>query len=144
MAMSVLSAPIYASSLIATLLRLPARFVVTPKSDAATRDRLITFRRHLQWSALLAVALVAAMLLGHANVDVMMWPAIALLVSLAPVAIWVAEGAAGHRTPTAAGEALPAHETEPAGVVAGPLDEPTTRLALPAPRLAEDKIGAVA
>ncbi|WP_218616309.1 glycosyltransferase family 2 protein [Pseudonocardia abyssalis] len=88
MAMSVISSPIYASSLIATLLRRPAKFVVTPKSDAATRDRLITFRRHLQWTALLGVALAGSVVLGYANLEVMMWPALALLISLAPVALW--------------------------------------------------------
>ena len=91
MAMSVLSAPIYASSLIATILRRPAKFVVTPKSDARTRDRLITFRRHLQWAALLAGALVASVWLGYASVEVMMWPALALVISLTPVAIWLLE-----------------------------------------------------
>lgn len=88
MVMSVISAPIYASSLVATVLRRPAKFVVTPKSDAATRDRLITFRRHLQWTVLLAAALAGSVALGYANLDVMMWPAIALLVSLAPVVLW--------------------------------------------------------
>lgn len=88
MAMSVISAPIYASALIATVLRRPAKFVVTPKSDAATQDRLVTFRRHLQWSALLAAALTGSVVLGYANLEVMMWPALALLVSLAPVALW--------------------------------------------------------
>jgi hypothetical protein len=91
MAMSVLSAPIYASSLIATVLRRPARFVVTPKSDARTRDRLITFRRHLQWAVVLAGALTASVVLGYASVEVMMWPALALLISLTPVAIWLLE-----------------------------------------------------
>ncbi len=74
MFMSVLSAPIYASSLIATVLRRPAKFVVTPKSDARTRDRLITFRRHLQWAAVLAVALIASVVLGYAVLEVVMWP----------------------------------------------------------------------
>jgi cellulose synthase/poly-beta-1,6-N-acetylglucosamine synthase-like glycosyltransferase len=88
MAMSVISSPIYASSLIATLLRRPAKFVVTPKSDSASQDRLVTFRRHLQWTVLLAAALTGSVVLGYANIDVMMWPAIALLVSLTPVALW--------------------------------------------------------
>lgn len=88
MAMSVISAPVYASSLIATLLRRPAKFVVTPKSDAATQDRLVTFRRHLQWTVLLGCALGASVVLGYANIDVMMWPALALLISLTPVALW--------------------------------------------------------
>ena len=39
MIMSVLSAPIYATSLFATVLRRPARFVVTPKSRRPTATR---------------------------------------------------------------------------------------------------------
>ncbi len=89
MAMSVLSAPIYASSLTATILRRPATFVVTPKAAAASPDRLVTFGRHLQWSVLLALAILASFALGHANLDVMMWPALALLVSLLPTLIWL-------------------------------------------------------
>ena len=88
MAMSVISAPIYASSLLATLLRRPARFVVTPKSDAASQDRLSTFSRHLRWTVLLATALAGSVVLGYANVEVMMWPALALLISISPVALW--------------------------------------------------------
>jgi cellulose synthase/poly-beta-1,6-N-acetylglucosamine synthase-like glycosyltransferase len=91
MAMSVFSAPIYASSLVATVLRRPARFVVTPKADASSPDRLRTFGRHLRWSLVLAGALVASVVLGYANVDVMMWPALALLISVAPLLIWLLE-----------------------------------------------------
>ncbi|WP_232664306.1 glycosyltransferase family 2 protein [Pseudonocardia sp. TRM90224] len=89
MAMSVICAPIYASSLIATLLRRPAKFVVTPKSDAVTRDKLVTFRRHLQWAVLFAGALTASVVLGYASIEVMMWPALAMLITLIPIAIWI-------------------------------------------------------
>ncbi|MHA6796011.1 glycosyltransferase family 2 protein [Pseudonocardia bannensis] len=146
MAMSVLCAPIYASSLIATVLRRPAKFVVTPKSDAATQDRLVTFRRHLQWSVLLAAALIASVLLGYANVDVMMWPALALLISLAPVGLWLLDRG-GSDTP--AEPRSPA--TTPAGLVEGvsgppfPNSQlPAPPVALPNPRDADDEIGAVA
>ncbi|MEJ8278247.1 glycosyltransferase family 2 protein [Pseudonocardia spirodelae] len=89
MAMSVLSAPIYASSLVATVLRRPARFVVTPKAEAASPDRLVTFARHLRWSAFLAAAIAASFALGYANLDVLMWPALALLISLVPMLVWL-------------------------------------------------------
>jgi cellulose synthase/poly-beta-1,6-N-acetylglucosamine synthase-like glycosyltransferase len=88
MLMSVLSAPIYASSLIATILGRPARFVITPKGSAANRDRLITFRRHLQWAVLLAGALIAAGALHHATVVTCFWPLLAFVVSMLPVGIW--------------------------------------------------------
>ncbi|MCM3846416.1 glycosyltransferase [Pseudonocardia sp. DR1-2] len=89
MAMSVLSAPIYASSLVATVLRRPATFVVTPKAEAASPDRVVTFARHLRWSGFLAAAIAASFAFGYANLDVLMWPALALVVSLVPMAIWL-------------------------------------------------------
>ncbi|NMI00109.1 glycosyltransferase [Pseudonocardia sp. K10HN5] len=134
MAMSVLAAPIYASSLIAALLRRPARFVVTPKQGAGSRDGLATFRRHLLWAGALAAALVAAVLQGYANVDVMMWPALALLISVAPVAIWWLSDDA---PPPADGTQLPA-----AALVQAAAEVNTVVIA--APRAASDEMGAVA
>jgi cellulose synthase/poly-beta-1,6-N-acetylglucosamine synthase-like glycosyltransferase len=87
MVMTVLTSPIYATSLFATLLRRPARFVVTAKKSASNRDSLWTFRRHLMWACLLSGAIVAAFVQGYAGVDVLMWPALAVLISLAPIAL---------------------------------------------------------
>ncbi|WP_300012409.1 glycosyltransferase family 2 protein [Pseudonocardia sp.] len=116
MAMSVISAPIYASSLIATLLRRPARFVVTPKSGSASRDRLVTFRRHLQWTVLLVTALTGSVVLGYANIDVMMWPAIALLVSLTPVMLWWLTADMAPSAATGAGVVDAAVDADPVGL----------------------------
>ncbi len=88
MLMSVLASPLYASSLIGCVLRRPARFVVTPKGDAANPDRLLTFRRQMQWGALIGGALVAAPLLHHASPVVCFWPLVAFSVCLAPIALW--------------------------------------------------------
>jgi cellulose synthase/poly-beta-1,6-N-acetylglucosamine synthase-like glycosyltransferase len=87
MAMSVLAAPVYAGALLSTLFRRPARFVVTAKDAASTRDSLRVFWRHLAWAALLVVAITVAFVQGFANVDVLMWPALALMISLAPLAL---------------------------------------------------------
>jgi hypothetical protein len=87
MAMSVLAAPIYATALISTVFRRPARFVVTAKDAARNRDSLRVFSRHLAWAALLVVAISVAIAAGYANVDVLMWPALALLISVAPLAL---------------------------------------------------------
>jgi cellulose synthase/poly-beta-1,6-N-acetylglucosamine synthase-like glycosyltransferase len=147
MAMSVLSAPIYASSLIATVLRRPARFVVTPKNSAATQDRLITFRRHLQWALLLGGALAASVVFGYANVDVMMWPALALLISLAPVALWAGAAIGRAATPatgTAADRTVVLARPDLLNAVARTDKLPARTVALPLPRSAEDKVGAVA
>jgi cellulose synthase/poly-beta-1,6-N-acetylglucosamine synthase-like glycosyltransferase len=84
MAMSVFTAPIYAAGFMATLLRRPAKFVVTPKHASSTSDSVWTFTRHLMWAGLLGAAIVAAFVQGHANVDVLMWPLLAVLVCLLP------------------------------------------------------------
>lgn len=87
MLMSVLAAPIYASALIATVFRRPARFVVTAKHAASGTDSIRTFSRHLAWALLLAGAIAGAFAQGFANLNVLMWPALALLICLAPPAL---------------------------------------------------------
>jgi cellulose synthase/poly-beta-1,6-N-acetylglucosamine synthase-like glycosyltransferase len=88
MAMSALCAPIYLKSLGAALLRLPCRFVVTPKGGDASPDRLLTFRIHLFWAAVLSASLTASLLLGHSHVAMRTWAVLATAVSLAPVGVW--------------------------------------------------------
>jgi hypothetical protein len=88
MAMSALSAPIYLKSLGAALLRLPCRFVVTPKGGDASPDRLLTFRIHLFWAAVLSASLTASLLLDHSHVAMRTWAVLATAVSLAPVGVW--------------------------------------------------------
>ncbi|MGW1719022.1 glycosyltransferase family 2 protein [Streptomyces sp. NPDC002156] len=90
MAMSALSAPIYLKSFGAALLRRPSRFVVTPKGGDASPDRLLTFRVHLFWAVLLAVSLVASVRLGHTHVAMRTWAVLAMVISLAPVGVWLA------------------------------------------------------
>ncbi|MFF5564775.1 glycosyltransferase family 2 protein [Streptomyces sp. NPDC012623] len=88
MAMSALSAPVYLKSLGAALLRTDGRFVVTPKGGQASPDRLMTFRLHLFWAAVLAVSLVASVFLGHTHVAMRTWAVLALVIALAPVGVW--------------------------------------------------------
>ena len=90
MAMSALSAPIYLKSFGAALLRRPSRFVVTPKGGDASPDRLLTFRIHLFWAAVLGTSLAASVVLDHTHVAMRTWAVLAMAISLAPVAIWVA------------------------------------------------------
>ncbi len=88
MVMSVLASPMYASSLIAAVLRRPAKFVVTAKGTSSSQDTVVTFRRHLQWAVILAGALVAAGMLGYATPASCLWPGVSLLACLLPVLIW--------------------------------------------------------
>ncbi|MFG3631582.1 glycosyltransferase family 2 protein [Streptomyces huasconensis] len=126
MAMSALSAPIYAKSLGAAVLRRPCRFVVTPKGNDASPDRLLTFRIHLFWAVLLATSLVVSFVLGHTHVAMRTWAVLAMAISLAPVAVWTFTVArerrqarqerealreAGHPVPEAEGEPEPAFAT---------------------------------
>lgn len=88
MAMSAVSAPLYARSLVGALLRRKAGFVVTSKGHRASPDRLRTFATHLLWAALFAGSLLASAVLGHTHAAMRAWAVIALLIALGPVAVW--------------------------------------------------------
>ncbi|MFI5999935.1 glycosyltransferase family 2 protein [Streptomyces sp. NPDC051366] len=88
MAMSAICAPVYLMSLGAALLRTRGRFVVTPKGGDVSPDRLMTFRIHLFWAAVLALSLAASVRLGHTHAAMRTWAVLALLITLAPVAVW--------------------------------------------------------
>ncbi|WP_340557884.1 glycosyltransferase family 2 protein [Streptomyces sp. GSL17-111] len=88
MAMSAICAPIYARSAVAAVLRRPCRFVVTPKGDTASPDRLSTFRVHTLWIVVLGTGLAASFVLGHTHAAMRTWTVLALVVALAPVAMW--------------------------------------------------------
>ena len=97
MLMSIFAAPIFAASLIATILRLPAKFVVTPKGLSSSADHILTFRRHLQWAALLIGAIVLAIFQGYATPAVLLWPAVALAACLAPPVLCLVERIVGRQ-----------------------------------------------
>ncbi|MDN3024915.1 cellulose synthase catalytic subunit [Streptomyces sp. S.PB5] len=90
MAMSALSAPIYLKSFGEALVRRPSRFVVTPKGDGASPDRLLTFRIHLFWATVLVTSLAASVVLNHTHIAMRTWAVLATAISLAPVAVWLA------------------------------------------------------
>nr|WP_223185280.1 cellulose synthase catalytic subunit [Streptomyces sp. CBMA152] len=88
MGMSALCAPIYLKSLGSALLRTRGRFVVTPKGDEASPDRLWTFRIHLFWAAVLVTSLGASVVYRHTHAAMRTWAVLALAIALAPVAVW--------------------------------------------------------
>jgi cellulose synthase/poly-beta-1,6-N-acetylglucosamine synthase-like glycosyltransferase len=92
MVITVLTSPMYASSFIATLLRRPARFVVTAKGASSSADSLFTFRRHLMWAVLFSGALTASVIRGYATMQSVLWPGVSLLICLLPVLIWLTTG----------------------------------------------------
>jgi cellulose synthase/poly-beta-1,6-N-acetylglucosamine synthase-like glycosyltransferase len=89
MTITVLTSPIYAASFVATLLRRPARFVVTAKGASTSTDTLFTFRRHLQWAALFAAALIASVVRNYATPQSVVWPVISLVACVTPVLMWL-------------------------------------------------------
>ncbi|MGW0910150.1 glycosyltransferase family 2 protein [Streptomyces sp. NPDC002784] len=120
MAMSALSAPIYLKSFGEALIRRPSRFVVTPKGGDASPDRLLTFRIHLGWAALLAVSLVASMVLDHTHAAMRTWAVLGMAISLAPVAVWAGTQYTERRARQAPRPApRPVEGTEPALATSG-------------------------
>ena len=90
MLVSTLSTPIYVASYIGALLGRKAGFVVTPKGDSTSPDRLLTFRHSLGWAAFYAVLLVIAPIAGHVDGAMWLWPTLNLVICLTPAAIWLA------------------------------------------------------
>ncbi|MEV5506738.1 glycosyltransferase family 2 protein [Streptomyces orinoci] len=90
MLMSALAAPLYARSLMEALLRRRSRFVVTPKGDSASPDRMATFRTHLVWAAAFALSLTASVLFDHAHTAMRVWALLALGTALLPLVVWQA------------------------------------------------------
>ena len=88
MLVSTLSTPLYVSSYIGALLGRKAGFVVTPKGDAMSPDRVSTFRHSLGWAAFYAALLIASPFLGHVDGAMWLWPSLNLIICLLPLAVW--------------------------------------------------------
>ncbi|MFJ7153580.1 glycosyltransferase family 2 protein [Streptomyces sp. NPDC101118] len=119
MAMSAICAPVYLRSLGSALIRTRGRFVVTPKGGTASPDRLLTFRIHLFWVAVLAASLVASVRYGHTHAAMRTWAVLALLIALSPVVVWTVtlfrdRGTRTATAPVAAPGGGPGDEPEPA------------------------------
>lgn len=92
MMMTVLTSPLYVASFLATLLRRPARFVVTAKGASSSTDSLFSFRRHLQWAVVFVAAMTASVIRGYATPQSCVWPGLALVICLVPVLLWLIQG----------------------------------------------------
>ncbi|MFG2308454.1 glycosyltransferase family 2 protein [Streptomyces sp. NPDC048566] len=89
MVMSALSAPVYARSLLDTVLRRKSRFVVTPKGDSASPDTLFgTFRIHLFFVLVFGASITAGFVFGHAHPAMITWGTLALLITASPILAW--------------------------------------------------------
>jgi ammonia channel protein AmtB len=89
MAVSALTAPIYARSLLKVAFRRKLSFNVTAKGSSASPDRLWTFRYSLMWAAI-PLALIAMAVIHQRPYPMMLaWTCVIAGVCLAPVAIWL-------------------------------------------------------
>jgi cellulose synthase/poly-beta-1,6-N-acetylglucosamine synthase-like glycosyltransferase len=88
MFISLVCAPVYASSFIGSVLRRRAGFVITPKGQAATADRLLTFRKNIQWAGFYAVVLGVGVQFGHFHSAMWFWSVLRMLLCLAPIFMW--------------------------------------------------------
>lgn len=88
MFMSVITAPVYANSLIKCLLRRPVGFDVTPKGSKSRGDSWFTFRLNLMWLVFYVTVAVLTTVRGYAAPATMMWPLFGALISAAPMLVW--------------------------------------------------------
>jgi cellulose synthase/poly-beta-1,6-N-acetylglucosamine synthase-like glycosyltransferase len=88
MAMSILTSPMYALALTNAAARRRGRFVVTPKGSAGGHDTWRTFRIQLGWAVLYGALLAVAVFVRHSPPLILMWPAVALVISITPIVIW--------------------------------------------------------
>ncbi|MEU4215578.1 glycosyltransferase family 2 protein [Actinoplanes sp. NPDC026623] len=112
MVMSTLSTPIYVSSFLGALLRRRTGFVVTPKGDSASPDRLATFAPGLRWAAFYVTLLLSAPIGAHVHGAMWLWPAINLVICLMPPAIWAGQEHQRRRAAPPPGGALPEKSAE--------------------------------
>ena len=87
MFISVLTAPVYAAALVGSLLRRRSGFVVTPKGMSRSVDRFGTFRWHVVWGALFAVALGVSLWIDHPQSSMRLWSLTLIGVCITPVMI---------------------------------------------------------
>ncbi len=87
MCMSVMAAPIYVLAFVQSLFGRTSRFVITPKGDMQTHDRISAFRLHLGWAALMGIALLVSLGLKRPEATMRIWSGMLIAVCLTPLAI---------------------------------------------------------
>ncbi|MFI1314074.1 glycosyltransferase family 2 protein [Streptomyces albidoflavus] len=120
MAMSAMSAPLYARSLMDSVLRRKSKFVVTPKGDSSSPDTLFgTFRIHLFFIFVFAASVVVSFFFGNNHPAMIIWATLALMITAAPIVAWRLSMRQERRSKAAhaAGRPLPAAPEPDAGPV---------------------------
>ncbi|WP_448641345.1 glycosyltransferase family 2 protein [Geodermatophilus sp. URMC 63] len=85
MLLDLVTAPVYVAAAAAQLAGRPLVYVVTAKGSAATGDTWRTFRPHLLWLAVAAVALLAGPLLHHDYPALYVWAGLTALLCALPL-----------------------------------------------------------
>lgn len=98
---SVLCTPFYSTALTGALLRRPLGFVVTPKGDSASPDRLMTFRKHIFWAVVAAGGLAGAAVFNHVYPANIVWAALSFITCVLPILLWAGGNALARRRPAA-------------------------------------------
>ncbi|SQD99920.1 MULTISPECIES: glycosyltransferase family 2 protein [unclassified Parafrankia] len=88
---SVLCTPFYSTAFVGALTRRKLGFVVTPKGNAASPDRLMTFRKHLFWAAVSGGSVAGAAVFGHLYPANMVWASLSIITCLIPIGLWLIE-----------------------------------------------------
>ncbi len=88
MVFSMLSAPIYTTSLISTVLRRKVGFVVTPKGDSTSPDNWATFKKHLMWAGIVVMFFIYSIISHNVYPAVKAWCLLVLAICLGPVIQW--------------------------------------------------------
>ncbi|WP_432572374.1 glycosyltransferase family 2 protein [Kineococcus sp. SYSU DK005] len=119
MLMSIFATPVYAGAFLKTLLRLPAKFAVTPKGSASSADGLFAFRLHLFWLGWFVVAIALSIVNGNARAASLMWPIVSIVVLSAPLVLNRVHARRADRAAGAGGERVIDLRDEQVAVPAG-------------------------
>lgn len=85
MALDVITGPVFCAAALAQLAGRPLVYVVTAKGSASTGDTWRTFRPHLVWLGVSAIAVAGGVILGHNYLPLQVWAVITALICLAPM-----------------------------------------------------------
>lgn len=85
--LSTLTAPIYLAAFVSVTLGKKNTFIVTPKGGGKKMDRFSTFKIHIYWATILAIAIIYGYKRGHNHPAMLVWTGTMLLICIMPIAI---------------------------------------------------------